>query len=115
MPVTRKVLISTRELLARVTRNAADYNEALAREVEKWAHVFVPKRTGTLDSTIKTVTHQDGSASVVAGGPAAPYAPNVEFGTVHQPAQPYMMPAAEKVKHGQARRVARRRKFYRRG
>ena len=63
--------------------------EALAAEMQR----LCPVDRGALRDSIKVVEAADGRFSVEAGGPSAPYAQHVEFGTSKMHAEPFFMPA----------------------
>ena len=63
--------------------------------VEGEAKLLAPVDTGALRSSIKTTQVSNTTASV---NTSLEYAPHQEFGTVNQPAQPFMHPAAQHSK-----------------
>lgn len=67
-----------------------------ALDVEGNAKNTVPVDTGNLKSSISTEFENDGLTAIVA--PHTEYAAYVEFGTRRMTAQPYMTPAAERVR-----------------
>jgi len=69
--------------------------ELAALEVEKEAKRICPVDTGRLRNSISTAK---GDKTTMFVGTNVEYAPYVEFGTHKMSAQPYMRPAAEKVK-----------------
>ena len=66
-----------------------------AKLVWDTAVTLVPVRTGNLKSTIQIVKDAPLQYRVTAGGPQAPYAAFVEFGTSRASARPFMRPALE--------------------
>ena len=63
-------------------------------DVEAYAKVFVPVKTGFLESTIGAEV--EGASGVINVG--ADYGPHVEFGTYKMAAQPFLNPAVEAVR-----------------
>jgi HK97 gp10 family phage protein len=61
-------------------------------EVQARAQAVVPVRTGTLRRSIHSVFEHGGLRGIC--GPSVSYGIFVELGTRHQPARPYMRPAA---------------------
>ncbi len=68
-----------------------------ADDVEANAKAVVPVDTGNLKSSIQT-TFEDAGAVAYVGPRSVDYAIHVEYGTVKMRAQPYMRPAAERVR-----------------
>ena len=66
-----------------------------AKLVWDMAVTLVPVRTGNLKSTIIIIKEKELERIVRAGGPQAPYAPFVEFGTPRTAARAFMRPALE--------------------
>jgi HK97 gp10 family phage protein len=100
------------QLIAQAEAGAAVFNLRVAQAAERWAHVFVPKKTGALDATIKVLQDlSTGEAVLVAGGDGAPYAPFVELGSVHHAPHPFMLPAVMQAKP-EAEQIARVIQFY---
>lgn len=64
--------------------------------------------TGALRRTIETHIRADAvpTVEVVAGGPAAPYAAHLEYGTSTMAARPFMKPATDKHRADVAKEVA---------
>ena len=67
-----------------------------AFDVQAHAQNVVPVDTGNLKNSIATSFENDGLTAIVA--PHTEYAAYVEFGTRRMSAQPYMTPAAERVR-----------------
>ena len=67
-----------------------------AYDIEANAKTVVPVDTGNLKNSIQTMPESDLSATV--GPRAVEYAIYVEMGTYKMRAQPYMIPAAERVR-----------------
>lgn len=85
-----RIAVNLRPQASQVVRKAAF-------DVEAHAKTLVPVDTGALKASIQTEQTGDMSAAVTAG---MEYAPYVEYGTSHGPAQPYMTPAADAVRPG---------------
>jgi HK97 gp10 family phage protein len=68
-------------------------------DIEAWAKKAVPVDTGALKNSIQAMPTSYDMQGNIQGGVYAGmhYAGYVEFGTVHTPAQPYLIPAAERV------------------
>jgi len=64
--------------------------EMIGLTAEKYAKLTVPVDTGNLKNRI---THEVVDDAVYIGTEVE-YAPHVEFGTIHQKAQPFLRPAA---------------------
>ena len=64
--------------------------EIIGLTAEKYAKEIVPVDTGRLRNSI---THDVDGKEVFIGSNVE-YAPHVEYGTIHQKAQPYLIPAA---------------------
>lgn len=64
--------------------------EMIGLTAEKYAKEIVPVDTGRLRNSI---THEVDGKEVFVGS-ATEYAPHVEYGTIHQKAQPFLRPAA---------------------
>lgn len=65
--------------------------------------------TGALRRSIETHIRAEGKSPVVevaAGGPSAPYAPHLEYGTSKMAARPFMRPATDKHRADVAKEVA---------
>lgn len=83
------------------------WNARNAEEMAKIARRLAPVDTGALrDSIAVRLDRRSGTAAATAGDANVDYAAPVEFGTSRQPAQPFMTPAAERVK-----RTAHNRRF----
>lgn len=80
----------TRRLLTELVRKTAF-------DIEAEAKTLAPVDTGALVNSIQTVTEGEGlgdlDAAVIVGQEYGPY---VEFGTIHQAAQPFLTPAVER-------------------
>lgn len=85
-----RIAAHLKPLASQVVRKAA-------LDVEAHAKTLVPVDTGALSNSIQAETTGDLSAVVAAG---MEYAPYVEYGTSHGPAQPYLTPAADAVRPG---------------
>jgi HK97 gp10 family phage protein len=73
----------------------------LAIDVQNRARQLSPVDTGRLRSSINHKAGRDRKGYYVDVGSNVKYAPFVEFGTMKQPAQPYLRPAlAEAVRAG---------------
>jgi HK97 gp10 family phage protein len=55
--------------------------------------VLVPDLHGALKGSIKVTQVSETKVTVSEGGPEAPYALHVEYGTKHAPAEPHFWPA----------------------
>ena len=64
--------------------------EIIGLTAEKYAKEITPVQTGRLRNSI---THEVDGKEVFIGSNVE-YAPHVEYGTIHQKAQPYLIPAA---------------------
>ena len=64
--------------------------EIIGLTAEKYAKEIVPVDTGRLRTSI---THEVDAKDVYIGSNVE-YAPHVEYGTIHQKAQPFLRPAA---------------------
>lgn len=64
--------------------------EIIGLTAEKYAKEIVPVDTGRLRNSI---THEVDAKDVYIGSNVE-YAPHVEYGTIHQKAQPFLRPAA---------------------
>ena len=64
-------------------------------DVEARAKAVVPVRTGTLRRSIHSIFANGGLTGIC--GPDTPYDKDIEFGTRHMAARPYMRPAAALV------------------
>jgi HK97 gp10 family phage protein len=64
-------------------------------DVEAQAKTRAPVDTGALRNSIVGTMTGEAAGQVTAG---VNYAPYVEYGTAHAPAQPFMIPAAEAVR-----------------
>ena len=64
--------------------------EIIGLTAEKYAKLIVPVRTSRLKNSI---THEVEDKAVYIGTDVE-YAPDVEFGNIHQKAQPYLRPSA---------------------
>ena len=64
--------------------------EIIGLTAEKYAKEATPVRTGRLRNSI---THEVDAKDVYIGSNVE-YAPHVEYGTIHQKAQPFLRPAA---------------------
>src|SRR5690242_11274139 len=76
-------------------RAASELVRTAAFDVEHKAKQVVPVDTGALKNSIQTVIIDAYNAEVDAG---MDYSADVEFGTIHMAAQPYMTPAANAVR-----------------
>lgn len=65
-----------------------------ALEIEQLAKTRCPVDTGNLRRSIHTEIKSDKEAEI---GTPVEYAPYVEFGTIYQPPQPFLIPSAEQV------------------
>lgn len=74
-----------------------------AQAVADTARSLAPKRTGELQSSIRVVEGDDG----VTVEATAPHAAFVEFGTLKQPARPFLAPALAACRPAIVERVAR--------
>ena len=101
----------------RMVRDFGPITMKAGRLIEARARAYVPVKTGTLKSTIRTLPASSvqavGTASrriprtasvVVAGGPIAPYAPFQEFGTRVVPAVEFLRRAVQAT-HNQATKI----------
>jgi HK97 gp10 family phage protein len=59
---------------------------------------LAPVDTGRLRASISEELRHDGEGLVEVVGTDVDYAPYVELGTVHQHAQPFLLPAAQQAK-----------------
>jgi HK97 gp10 family phage protein len=93
-------IIGLTELQAKLQELAATANDkrtqqralkTAAKPIRDTASRLAPRRTGRLASSI-VITE---TSSGVAVGTDVPYAGPVEFGTVHQSAQPFIRPALD--------------------
>ena len=80
---------------SRLYDEVANIVSTTALQCEGLAKVKCPVDTGALRNSIQA---QSESALTWTVAPATDYAHHVEFGTVNQPAQPYMTPAAEAMR-----------------
>lgn len=64
-----------------------------ARRIERYAKTLAPVDTGTLRDSISA---EEVGPGVWVVGPEVPYAHILEFGSVYQPPQPYMLPALDR-------------------
>lgn len=69
--------------------------EESARDIETEAQSIVPVDTGALRASIEVFGAAGSGRRTVESGQSLDYAPDVEFGTPDQRAQPFMTPAAE--------------------
>ena len=69
-----------------------------AEVVEARAKERVPVNTGKLRDAIRVEHTSPGEAEVVAGNTEVFYGHIVEHGSVHTPAHPFMVPAAEEAR-----------------
>lgn len=88
---------------ARMATQSAVVVEAVGKEVVKIAKRLAPERTGRLKRSIKSTPGHDakGPYAEISVGPF--YASFREWGTVNDPAEPFMRPALETAKSGVAR------------
>ena len=84
------------ELVGAARREAAKVVQATAFGVEAEAKRIVPVDTGRLRNSITTRVDPGGLSATIA--PHTDYEAFVEFGTRRMRAQPYMRPAAEKMR-----------------
>ena len=100
MPESAKVVIvrdNTMLVSAGIERALKKAIATAAYNTEAGAKRRAPVDTGNLRDSITTNIASDGKSAEV--GTNVEYAPYVEFGTVHQAAQPYLLPAfADAVK-----------------
>jgi HK97 gp10 family phage protein len=93
-------IVEARRAFARIpeaVRDAInDVNETTAREIVRGAQARVRRRSGLLARSISySIDKRRGTAKVgVESGPAF-YGHFLEFGTIHQKARPFMLPAVE--------------------
>jgi len=83
-------------------KSAEAFDEALeagAQAIEDMAVTLVPIRTGRLRDSIHHVRKAPLNWIVTAGGPDAPYARFVEYGTYKMAARPFLRPATEDRRH----------------
>lgn len=86
-------------LVNAIQQALAEVVENAARPIEDEAKTLVPVDTGRLQRSIDTeMTETTPTRAVATVGPHTEYAGFVEFGTVHQRAQPYMRPAFDSKK-----------------
>lgn len=90
--------------LAEWVQRFQDEGEAgLARfglKMQNLARELCPVDTGRLRSSIRSVPGRDAQGPYVDVGTNVEYAPDVEYGTQHQQAQPYLRPALVEVVSG---------------
>lgn len=92
------VTVNTRPLARAVELTHQRLGEALqtlAEEIVEDAKAVVPVKTGFLRDSISAQPTGDLQIEVEAG---ADYSGHVEYGTVNQPAQPFLTPAVEKAR-----------------
>ena len=84
---------------ALLKKNAINEAQRSAEECAQIARSLVPVDTGALKSSIRVERDEELGWSVVVGdGDDTTYGHFVEYGTVHQAAQPYMTPASEQTR-----------------
>ena len=97
-----------RDVRDAVKPQLASSSAELAAEMQRLA----PKDSGALAASIKVVPGKtEGTFAVEAGGPTAPYALMVEFGTSKAHAQPFFVPAYRALRQkiiNDAQRAAKR-------
>ena len=81
------------ELGKRLENAARDVVEEAGAAILENAKARAPTKTGKLKESIVLETEEDGLSVTIKA--TAPYAKAVEFGTLRQPAQPFMFPALE--------------------
>lgn len=80
-----------------MSRAASRGSKEVAKQVAEIARRDVPKgKTGKLHDSIQ-VAHMGNQWGVTAGGPDAPYAMYIEYGTMKMNAQPFLRPAIAEV------------------
>ncbi len=99
--MTAKVVVEIKfdklpQLQGALRERAAQAVMKAAYDIEGQAKAIVPVDTGNLKNSIQTT--QEGELAAAVGPRAVEYAIYVEYGTVKMRAQPYMRPAAEKVR-----------------
>lgn len=80
-----------REVMAEVRKNMGEMLEEAGGDAEKIMRELVPVATGDLKATIRTEKRGE-SVVIRAGSETVDYAAATEFGTVKQPAQPFVIP-----------------------
>ncbi|MFN3232935.1 MAG: HK97-gp10 family putative phage morphogenesis protein [Alphaproteobacteria bacterium] len=99
-----KISVTGEDRLARrLAKLERDIRSGVAKALREGAEVIAESArervadqtdgTGDLEESIRVVTAPDGLSARVEA--TAPHAAHVEFGTVDQPAQPFMTPAVE--------------------
>ena len=99
--MTAKVVVEIKfdklpELEGLLLERAAQAVTRAASDIEEHAKAVVPVDTGNLKSRIST--KQEGPVSASVGSRGVDYGIHVEYGTYKMRAQPYMRPAAERVR-----------------
>lgn len=79
----------------------------LGLRVEREAKALCPVDTGRLRASIATRLERDGDSYAAVVGTNVDYAPFVELGTVHQHAQPFLVPALMSITGETARAETR--------
>lgn len=98
-----RLLAALKRKIPKVVDGLAAANVKSAQDIAASAQRLVPVGSGTLRDSIKVVgpgqrtpggvTVPETGAMVIAGEGDAFYAPFVEFGTVNQPASPFLFPS----------------------
>ena len=91
---SNKIPALTKESRARAVQAVAK----AAYDIEGQAKAVVPVDTGNLKNSIQTESGDSDLTKYV--GPHTDYAVHVEYGTYKMRAQPYLRPAAERVRPG---------------
>jgi len=84
------------EIAAKMPEETSKVVRKAAFDIEGWAKAVVPVDTGALKNNIDTKVATDGLSAEVKTN--MKYCEYVEFGTYKMAAQPYMTPAAERVR-----------------